>query len=156
MRTSSNISVQCWALAITALLRLAHPGWTLVGFIWVYPLLALLTPLAVALVTERRGRLDWSVGAASLASAGFMVLAAAFVGDSDDRHDWVPLIALFAPQTRLDTHSMAALWRVGEFALIGYVFCVFWLLLVVGATRRPGPRTRRARQSGTNHEPGGS
>jgi hypothetical protein len=154
VRTSWNIAVQCGALAFTLLLRIANPGWMLAGLIsGIVPLLALVTPLALALVTKRRTRLDWSVGALFLASAVVMILGAAFGADSDDRHDWIPLIALFAPQAKLDSDTMMGLGQLGQWALLGYQSCAIALPMVVVATRRPGPRSRRSRLAGESGEP---
>jgi hypothetical protein len=136
VRTSWNIAVQAGALGLAVLLRLVAPGWLLIVLVVsVVGLLLPAAPLITAVLTRRRGRLGWAVQSPFLALAALMVIAAGWTADFDDQRDYVPAVELFGPGADLGL-GRGELARIGEFAVLGYLGCLVWLLLALMATTR--------------------
>lgn len=139
-RTMWNIALQVAAVLCFLYLRLDAQGWVITLFVFfvVGPLLVLV-PVVTAIATFGRGRLEWPVQAPFLATAVCMVTAAALfqeVTDRASRSSFVPLVEVLSPGTELPIATTKALWSVGEFAVLGYLGAVVWLLVAVVVTGR--------------------
>jgi hypothetical protein len=133
VRTSTNVVLQITALIATALLRLSNPGWmVIIAVITVVPLVVGVLPLALALATLRRDRLQRRVAVPFAAAAAVLVVLAALYPETDDQDDWVPVAKIFGlPSDAV----LGAAYTVGTGIVLAYVAMVVWAGIAVLATR---------------------
>jgi hypothetical protein len=133
VRTSTNVVLQITALIATALLRLSNPGWmVIIAMITVVPLVVGVLPLALALATLRRDRLQGRVAVPFVAAAAVLVVLAALYPETDDQDDWVPLAKIFGlPSDAV----LGAAYTAGTGIVLAYVATVVWAGIAVLTTR---------------------
>jgi hypothetical protein len=133
VRTSTNVVLQITALIATALLRLSNPGWmVIIAVITVVPLVVGVLPLALALATLRRDRLQGRVAVPFVAAAAVLVVLAALYPETDDQDDWVPLAKIFGlPSDAV----LGAAYTAGTGIVLAYVATVVWAGIAVLTTR---------------------
>jgi hypothetical protein len=142
MPTGLNVALQFLALLVAVVIRVSQPGWMVLAMIlFVFPLVAAVLPVALALGTARRGALSRTVAAPFVASAATLVALALLYPELDDQTWWVPALqAVDAPSPDYDTASM-----IGNLALLGYVAALAWTIAAIITTRQSrvtpaGPR----------------
>ena len=134
MRTSTNVVLQIAAVIAAALLRLSNPGWmVIVAVITIVPLVAMVLPLALALATLRRDRLQRSAAVPFVAAAAVLVVLAAVYPEADDQQDWVPLAKILGLPSE---PILDAAYGAGTALLLAYVATVVWTGIAVLTTRR--------------------
>ena len=153
MPTSWNIALQATVLVTAALLRINTPGWILILLVGsVVGLVLTCVPLVTALVVRGRGRLGSTTAVPFVVAAVSLLVAAAFLAEADDRHDYVPILALVAGDA-VRPPGMTFHFALGDGAVLVYLCSLVWLLDALVATSRrggldrgaPGPAEGRAR-----------
>lgn len=136
MRTSTNVVLQITALIAATLLRLTNPGWVvIIAVIFVIPLIVIVLPLAFALATLRRDRLQRRVAAPFVAAAAVLVVLAALYPEADDQEDWVPLAKIFGLSS--DGPILDVAYTAGTAIVLAYLAAVVWTGVAVVMTRQP-------------------
>jgi hypothetical protein len=135
MHRTLNVAVQVAALVLAAVLRLAAPGWLLIIVVAsILGPIIVLTPLRLAL---RPGpdRLPVRTAIPFVGTAVCLVVAAACVGETDERREFVPVLELIRPGAGLAHPAAEALTNAGWVAVLGVLVGVVWLVDSLGWRR---------------------
>lgn len=151
MRPATNMFLQLTALWAFLFFRLATPpGWmagmfliTLVG-----PVLVVAPTVHAVRRLRPEDRLSWPATVSYSVTAASLVVAGALIPETDDQHDYLPLLTVFAPSRAGHPTDFLWLWNVGWLSVLTFLAGLVAIWVSTADERRAAPATAADRRGG--------